>query len=150
MGMDVYGISGNYFRNNCWWWRPLWDYCKDVNDHYKVNLIDDELYRAGHQNNGAGLGHKESKELANLLQNTIDNGQCERYITARDRQLESIPDEPCIRFNNNNRGYNKKKDCNTCKGSGTQESWDKNYPLDVANVKEFIKFLKESDGFEIC
>ena len=19
--------KGIYFRNNCWWWRPLWDYC---------------------------------------------------------------------------------------------------------------------------
>ena len=18
---------GIYFRNNCWWWRPLWNYC---------------------------------------------------------------------------------------------------------------------------
>ena len=18
---------GVYFRNNCWWWRPLWQYC---------------------------------------------------------------------------------------------------------------------------
>ena len=18
---------GHYFRNNCWWWRPLWNYC---------------------------------------------------------------------------------------------------------------------------
>ena len=23
MGMDVYGASGNYFRANCWSWRPI-------------------------------------------------------------------------------------------------------------------------------
>ena len=39
MGMDVYGInpktdSGDYFRANVWWWRPLWEcvayYCDDI------------------------------------------------------------------------------------------------------------------------
>ena len=39
MGMDVYGErprtnKGEYFRNNVWWWRPLWNYvsveCSDI------------------------------------------------------------------------------------------------------------------------
>ena len=24
--------KGIYFRNNCWWWRPLWNYCYHVAD----------------------------------------------------------------------------------------------------------------------
>ena len=34
MGFDLYGLAatsenGAYFRNNCWWWRPLWNFtCK--------------------------------------------------------------------------------------------------------------------------
>ena len=32
MGMDVFGKNptdekGAYFRNNVWFWHPLWDYC---------------------------------------------------------------------------------------------------------------------------
>ena len=39
MGMDVYGIAptserGEYFRNNVWWWRPLWDYCCEVDSEW--------------------------------------------------------------------------------------------------------------------
>jgi hypothetical protein len=35
MGMDVYGKAptveeGKYFRNNLWWWRPLWTYVEEV------------------------------------------------------------------------------------------------------------------------
>jgi hypothetical protein len=35
MGMDVYGKDavsekGEYFRNNVWYWRPLWNYCIEV------------------------------------------------------------------------------------------------------------------------
>lgn len=35
MGMDVYGNhptgkTGEYFRNNVWWWRPLAVYCCQV------------------------------------------------------------------------------------------------------------------------
>jgi hypothetical protein len=33
MGMDVYGESGNYFRNNVWWWRPLANYCQAIAPH---------------------------------------------------------------------------------------------------------------------
>ena len=56
MGMDVSGKNpvsktGSYFRNNCWWWRPLWRYCcvggKD--------LIDKEPEIGGGYNDGCGL-----------------------------------------------------------------------------------------------
>ena len=43
MGMDVYGKKpkgekGDYFRNNVWWWRPLWQYCASS----APELIDEE------------------------------------------------------------------------------------------------------------
>ena len=40
MGFDLYSTGnhksqkGEYFRNNVWWWRPLWDWtyeqCQDI------------------------------------------------------------------------------------------------------------------------
>ena len=39
---------GSYFRNNCWWWRSLWDYtyneCKDI--------LTEKDWESGHYNNG--------------------------------------------------------------------------------------------------
>ena len=42
MGMDLSGFNpksekGDYFRNNCWWWRPLWDFVCD-----NVDVITDD------------------------------------------------------------------------------------------------------------
>ena len=38
MGFDIYGLKqleneDNYFRNNCWWWRPLWALRFDVSQY---------------------------------------------------------------------------------------------------------------------
>ena len=42
MGFDVFAINeeqeNNYFRNNVWWWRPLWNLC------YRVKAITEEKY----------------------------------------------------------------------------------------------------------
>ena len=70
---------GVYFRNNCWWWRPLWDYCAFVDRHYKLSLIDEELYQSGHHNDGAGLDEKESIKLAMYLQMSIEDGTAKEY-----------------------------------------------------------------------
>ena len=39
MGMDVFGLApkeekGEYFRNNVWWWRPLWDFVAQIDELY--------------------------------------------------------------------------------------------------------------------
>jgi len=54
MGMDVMGMNatsekGEYFRNNVWWWRPLWDYC--LNEHGDIA----GQVEHGHSNDGDGL-----------------------------------------------------------------------------------------------
>ena len=50
---------GIYFRNNCWWWRPLWDYCANI----APDLISDELWDSGHHNDGAGLEANDAAKL---------------------------------------------------------------------------------------
>ena len=66
---------GVYFRNNCWWWRPLWNYCYFVAD----DIISEELWDSGHSNNGAGLDNKDAKLLGNRLMQTIADGRCIKY-----------------------------------------------------------------------
>jgi hypothetical protein len=85
---------GTYFRNNVWWWRPLWDYC-----HYVApELIDDELWNEGHHNSGAGLNDKRAKELGILLIKSFENGKFEEFkalnIERNDTGEEGIPDYP--------------------------------------------------------
>ena len=150
MGMDVSGVNpvsetGDYFRNNCWWWRPLWQYCHNV----APDLIDEDLFISGGYNDGAGLNAKDAVKLAIILETKIADGHTKHYQNEYQLYLESLPNDKCGRCDGNNRGYNKKKECKSCDGTGETENFSKWYPFDVENVKEFAKFLIDSGGFKI-
>ena len=42
------------------------------------------------------------------------------------------------------------KDCKRCDGTGKTENFNKSYPFDLDNVREFAEFCLQSGGFEIC
>ena len=67
---------GIYFRNNVWWWRPLWDYvyevCPDILGH-------NARYHGGHNNSGTEFTNDEAKEIAAKLLQEIDEGNTEAY-----------------------------------------------------------------------
>lgn len=172
MGMDVYGKTpvserGEYFRNNIWWWRPLWDYCEQVAPEL-CTKID------GHTNSGDGLNDKGAKELGKILLTEVASGRTELYQNEYRRQLSELPLETCnicdgtgIRTNPSPSGedfklYERELEpdkqilygrthgwCNGCDGAGTTPNWMSNYPFSVENVIEFAEFLLESGGFEI-
>ena len=137
---------GNYFRNNCWWWRPLWNYCYAVAD----DIIPHEVWDEGHSNSGAGLGSRDAKKLGERLLLTINSGECVEYQAKYMQHLEELPDDDCFKCNNNNHGHNKKKDCKSCSKTGKQTNFNKSYPFDTENVRRFANFCIESGGFEIC
>ena len=150
MGMDISGKkpvskTGDYFRNNCWWWRPLWNYCH----HVAPELITDDVFKSGSYNDGAGLDAKGAAKLAVILEAKIADGHTKHYQREYELYIESLPNDKCGRCNGNNRGHNKKKECKSCDGTGETENFSKSYPFDVDNVKEFAKFLIDSGGFEI-
>jgi len=109
---------GVYFRNNCWWWRPLWNYCYHVGDI----VISHEVYESGHSNSGAGLNDEDAKLLGALLLTEIASGRTEEYKEEYQKRLDRL--EP--------------------------SDFDRHYPFDVENVRDFAMFCLESGGFEIC
>ena len=137
---------GYYFRNNCWWWRPLWNYCYHVAD----DLISEEVFNSGHNNSGAGLDDKGAKLLGNRLLQQIREGNTVQYQASYQQYLDDLPDDDCMRCNNNNRGNHKKKSCRSCNKTGKSENFNKHYPFDIDNVKDFAEFCIQSGGFEIC
>ena len=66
---------GIYFRNNCWWWRPLWDFCH----HIAPELINEEIHSSGHYNDGEGLDSDDAAKLGVKLMTTIEDGTAEHY-----------------------------------------------------------------------
>jgi len=137
---------GDYFRNNVWWWRPLWTYCERVCG----DLLTQEEWEHGSWNDGHEYDADICKEMARLLQETIDNGECKKYQDDYKEWQNSLEPEICARCNGNNRGHNKKKECNVCDNTGVKENWNASYPFDVENVQNFVNFLRECGGMSIC
>ena len=80
---------GVYFRNNCWWWRPLWNYCYWIAE----DIISEELWDSGHTNSGAGLDAKDSVKLGERLLDSIADGTCLKYQADYLQHMEDSDDE---------------------------------------------------------
>lgn len=171
MGMDVYGNNpiserGEYFRNNVWWWRPLWDFCEEVAPDLCSGV-------SGHTNDGDGLDEEGAKALANILSISLSEGVVDTYEMKRKEYLESLPKEPCkycdsTGIRTDSVGVEHGMDvqvlsdaeasalgrtigyCNGCQGRGVTDSWETHYPFNRANVEEFAQFLADCGGFKIC
>jgi len=152
MGFDLVGKSakterGEYFRNNCWWWRPLWNYICDACP--AILTADDKS--SGAFNDGHLINKEQSKRIAIRLEHLIKQGAVLKYMKDRELALEKLPDIQCDIC----KGTGKRDDdvikgkCNGCEGKGTKRPWDTNYPFSEENVKEFAQFCRESGGFEI-
>jgi len=154
MGMDVYGQnpknkSGEYFRNNVWWWRPLAIYvcniAPDITNHCENWQTND----------GDGLNETRSIQLAKKIKKDIASGTASIYEQTYQNRMQDMPDEKCTFCNGT--GYRKNlpgyggetKPCNGCDGVGQVRPIDTEYPFELSNVKEFANFLENCGGFEI-
>jgi hypothetical protein len=125
MGMDVIGTApvnetGEYFRNNVWYWRPLWNYCEAVAPELT------KLVKYAQTNDGDGLKEKESILLSKLLSNEVESGRTAEYEAEYYKEQAKLP------------------------LVDNKPDWSTNYPFSVENVKKFAEFLQYSGGFSIC
>ena len=91
---------GHYFRNNVWWWRPLWEFiCHTCDD-----ILTEQEKEAGSYNDGKEISESKANVIASRLQLYIDNGDAERWGEERQATLDSQEDE----------------ECNICEGTGNR------------------------------
>lgn len=154
MGMDVFGRkpkneTGEYFRNNVWWWHPLWEYCCVVAPDLCGKV------ECGHTNDGDGLNAKDSLALAKLLSEEIESGRTAAYEVTRAATLAALPDVECSSCNGSGtRTFGSgsvavAEPCSPCKATGVCRPWETYYGFEVANVEEFAAFLENCGGFQI-
>lgn len=158
MGFDLYGREpktpkGEYFRNNIWWWRPLWDYVCEQSD----GVLSEADKNKGSFNDGHAISAAKANKLAKLLNKQLESGEVLRYSKEYAAMLAAIPDEKCNWCD----GTGDRKDlepaewkekcggCNSCHGKGTVRPFITNYPFSEENVREFAEFCEASGGFEI-
>lgn len=165
MGSNPKSTKGEYFRNNIWWWGPLWDYCKTV-----APVICKPC--DGEYNNGDGLDHVRAAALSDLLRKEIETGRCSLWEKEFEEYILSIPKIPCTYCETTGVRTDKvgveegmperilEEDqalklgrttgwCNGCDGEGERSdslSW---YRFDVKNVENFADFLEACGGFRI-
>jgi hypothetical protein len=161
MGMDVYGRKpkdkkGEYFRNNVWFWHPLWDYC------LKMHPIIASKCKEGHSNSGDGLNASDSKKLAVLIKRDLDSGKAELYAKEYKEFVDNIPKETCFcckgggkslvaseTLEDGAKEVQKEAVCHVCKGEGKTDSWYKYYHFSIDNLREWQEFLDNCGGFNI-
>ena len=154
MGMDVYGKnpineSGEYFRNNVWYWRPLAEYVCSIAPEITKHC---ENWQS---NDGDGLNKTHSMKLATKIREDIDSGVASVYEHTYQNHNAAMPDEDCDIC----AGTGRRKEapttgagtipCNACDGAGQVRPFETNYPFELSNVKEFANFLENCGGFEI-
>ena len=145
---------GSYFRNNVWWWRPLWDFICGYCDE----ILTEEDAEQGHSNSGHIIDEEKALAIARILENLIDDGEVEDYAKERQAMLDAEPDEECTYCEGTGRrkvgeGTTKgprTNKCNVCDGKGSSRPFNSMYPFSKDNVKEFAEFAAQSGGFEIC
>ncbi|MEQ1696178.1 MAG: hypothetical protein ABL901_10115 [Hyphomicrobiaceae bacterium] len=135
----------------------------------------EEIVRAcedWHSNEGYGLDEENSLELADELKALLDKGRVEAYVIERKARLAALPNIPCdlchgsgIRSDKVGREFampetvitteshprhGQKGWCNGCDGRGSIRPSPCSYRLDVDDVQDFVGFLLDCGGFEIC
>jgi|TARA_R110002020_G_scaffold330634_2_gene546240 hypothetical protein len=83
MGMDIYALAPNpevkgsdYFRNNVWWWRPLWEFvvgcCPDI-------LTEDDAH-GGQFNDGHRITENKAVAIGTRLLQMKEDGDVDKYV----------------------------------------------------------------------
>ena len=120
---------GVYFRNNCWWWRSLWDYVYNECD----DILTEEDWNSGHYNDCHKISEVKAVQIGKRLNELIESGKAQTYVEAHEQERKEA-EEGNKGLKSSDEGYN----------------WSESYPLDLENIQKFAVFCSESGGFTIC
>jgi len=138
---------GIYFRNNVWWWRPLWQYvCEKFPD-----VITDEAAESGCSNSGHLVNEEQAMQIGLGLTAKILDGSVKAYADNYKTELDALEQVKCDLCDGTGKRTDMKVEngCNGCDGTGKKDDWAKSYPFDEENVRYFAQFCLESGGFTI-
>ena len=150
---------GVYFRNNVWWWRPLWHYvCIACHGILSGKDIANGQFNGGHR-----ISKTKSLRIAAKLRARIKSGDVVDYYDRHQKEyneakehnkkIQILIDTLHERVKEQYgdivpREYPEphKTDWDNLQA---QKKWEASYPFDISNVKEFAEFCEQSGGFEI-
>ena len=151
---------GAYFRNNVWWWRPLWSFVCSVCDDFLT--IDD--CEKGCFNDGRRISKTKSVKIGKRLSEVLADGTVDKMdkqyslekakadVTNKEMEekTDALKKEVKEKFgdivpNDYPEEYRARWD-----EIQSSKDWASDYPFDKENIENFAKFCLQSGGFEIC
>ena len=87
---------GVYFRNNVWYWRPLWDY---VCQH--VCSLTEEDHSSGHSNSGHQISETKAITIAGVLYAMLESGAVKEAEDLH-MEAETAMEDPSYPFSEEN------------------------------------------------
>ena len=138
---------GYYFRNNVWYWRPLWSY---ICDYIAPDILSDEDKKGGAYNDCHHINAIKANYIADKIAEKHATGELQKFADWYQISRDNLPKETCDICEGSGKRWDEhvKGKCNACE-DGMKDNWAKSYPFEVENVLEFGRFCKESGGFEI-
>ena len=136
MGMDVYAVNPvdedhEYFRANCWSWRPIHDFMSRTAGHLYSEDVDDGMSI----NDGIGLTADEVEDVADSMEKVW----AEISPHADGLELESS----CHVVSGTNKfATDKERD-------DPNIDTESAYRVPMDRLKEWIEFVRYSGGFEV-
>ena len=143
---------GYYFRNNVWWWRPLWSFVTGM----CANILTEKDIRLGGYNDMHKISKTKAGRIAKRLHSMIEDGRVKEYEDGYKRHLASLEQVDCEICDATGKRQEPPstgagdRECNGCDGTGKKDDWAKSYPFSEDNVREFANFCANSGGFTIC
>jgi len=152
---------GSYFRNNVWWWRPLWDFVCNTCDDF----LSEKDMEGGNYNDGRKIAKYKAIKIGKRLSENLADGTVHmvyrRYELARAKadvhnkkvrkEMDKIIKNCKAKHGDDLVPADYPEPYRTqWKTAQNKEDWTSHYPFSVDNVKEFAAFCQQSGGFEIC
>jgi hypothetical protein len=89
LGMNKYAEEKPHFRNNIWWWHPLWDYIEEN----CPGILTEEQIKDGHYNEGVFVSEDQAMKLATTLEQALTSGAVKRHEEERQARIRQLNDE---------------------------------------------------------
>ena len=78
--------SGVYFRNNVWWWRPLWNFVSSVCE----DILTEKDIESGSYNDGHKISKTKAGKMAKRLYGLIEDNTVKKYEALYKEELDSL------------------------------------------------------------
>ena len=116
---------GTYFRNNVWWWRPLWHFVTGACE----NILTEKDIEHGSYNDGHKISKTKAGKIAKELFRLIETDQVKAYESMYKKEMDSLEQVDCDLCEATGKRQEPPKtgagdmECNKCDGTGKVDDW---------------------------